>query len=216
MPERKRLLEGFKTFRKKYYEDSDWMQQLLKNGTHPDFFVIHCIDPRSGAATVFNTDPGELFGDRVMGALVPPYEEGNDFAASLSYAIKHKKIKHLIILGHTQCGGIEALVNNTNDKDIAGWMSSAQHAFDYAKTIVGIQNKQALCEETEKQAVIMGLKNLMTYPTVKDAFDKGDITLNGWLFDMKNAAIYGYNTAKSSFENLTDPQQGQQQQINSL
>ena len=94
MPERKKLLDGFKEFRKKYYKDSALMQDLVRDGANPDFFFINCIDPRSGAQTVFNADPGEIFGDRVMAAIVRPYEEGSNLAASLSYAIENKKIKH--------------------------------------------------------------------------------------------------------------------------
>ena len=211
MPERQRLLDGFKKFRKKYYEDSNLMEELVKNGANPDFFIVHCIDPRSGANKLFHASPGVLFGDRVMAALVPPYEEGSDFAASLSYAVEHKKVKHIIILGHTHCGGIEALVKGVQDKEIKGWMGKAQHAFDRAKAKVKGGDTHALCAETERQAVILGLKNLMSYPAVKKAFIKGDITLNGWLFDMEHGDILSYDAGKDTFESLINLPPGTQQ-----
>jgi carbonic anhydrase len=205
LPERKKLLEGFKIFRKKYYEDTDLMVRLSNEGASPDFFIIHCIDPRSGSNTLFDADPGTIFGDRVMAALVPPYEEGSDFAASLTYAVDYKKIKHVIILGHTECGGIEALVDDIENKEISGWMSKAKEAFEEAKIKVNTQDKSALYRETEKQAIIMGLKNLMTYPAVKNAFKKADITLNGWLYNLKEGAIYGYDPKIKDFVNITPP-----------
>lgn len=219
MPERKglrkELLKGFHKFRNKYYQgDNKLMPDLAQNGANPDFFIIHCIDPRSGANMVFDADPGKLFGDRVMAALVPPYQQGDDFAASLSFAVKHKKVKHIIIMGHTKCGGIAALVNGEKDKDISSWMGKAQDAFKKAKQKVNDpKDMDALCAETEKQAIIMGLKNLMTYPAVKDALKKGEITINGWLFNLEEGAIYGYDPTLRDFVNMTSPPKKREQKI---
>ena len=202
MPERKKLLRGFKIFREKYYENSTLMQDLVKKGAQPDFFVIHCIDPRSGAGTVFNSDPGSLFGNRVMAALVPPYKTGSSMAASLSCAIKDKKVKHVIILGHTHCGGIKALVEGSDDKSITLWMDKAKTAFKRAKSKVSSKDKHKLCAETEKQTIILGLKNLLSYPDVKQAFEAGSITLNGWLYDLESGDILGYDPGKDEFISL--------------
>lgn len=202
MPERKKLIDGFKVFKNKFYDKSALMKDLVNNGAHPDFFIIHCIDPRSGAGTVFNSKPGDLFGDRVMAALVPPYPEDKNLSASLSFAINHKHTKHIIILGHTQCGGIQALVDGTKDPSIQNWVSTAQSAFKRAKQKIKTNDKKALYEETEKQSVILSLKNLLTYPDVKDAFKAGKITINGWLFDMKHGDLLEYNPTIDEFQSL--------------
>jgi len=207
MPERQKLLRGFESFYQKYYEDSDLMDKLVHSGANPEFFIIHCIDPRSGAGKLFDADPGTLFGDRVMAALVPPYKKGSDFSASFSYAIKQKQIKHLIILGHTECGGIQALAQDIDDPEIAGWMKHNKKAFKKASKTLPDGHEQAILRETERQAIILSLKNLLTYPVVKQAFLDGKITLNGWLFDMKAGAIFGYEAGNGNFERLTHLQE---------
>jgi carbonic anhydrase len=207
--ERQKLIHGFKTFCDKYHRKSHVMQDLVKNGANPEFFIIHCIDARSGAGQVFHADPGELFGKRPMGAFVPPFagdKVKDDMAASLSYAVAVKKVKHVIVMGHTQCGGIEALVKGTDDPAIRSWMSGAREAFAraFAKTRRGGDNTiEHLCRETEKEAVIVTLKNLLTYPCVKKAFEAGEITLNGWLFDMEHGDLLAYDPGRNSFESLT-------------
>ncbi len=206
MPERQTLLKGFEYFRQEYYEHTHLMDKLAREGTHPDFFFIGCIDPRSGLQTIFHADPGRMFGDRVMAALVPPYEEGSDFNASLTYAVKYKQVKHIVILGHTQCGGIEALVSGLDDSAIAGWMQNARPALERARQKPACHDHETLCAETEKQAVILGLHNLLTYPAVREAFEAGAVTINGWLFDMKAGEILGYDPDENEFLPLSDQQ----------
>lgn len=199
----KDLLKGFDKFRQKFYEESNLMPNLVKKGAHPDFFVIHCIDPRSGADLVFNAEPGTMFGDRVMASIVPPYDDQDprsDFRASLTYAVDVKKVKELIVLGHTECGGIEALVTSADIKDISNWMSVAKPALEAAKKKVGDKDVDALCRETERQSVVMTLKNLMTYPPVRKAAEEGRLSIRGWLFDMKHGAIHAYNKKTDAFE----------------
>jgi carbonic anhydrase len=204
MPERKKLIEGFKKFKKKYYEHGQLMKELAENGASPDFFIIHCIDPRSGAGKLFDSDPGQIFGDRVMAAFVPEYEKGSEFAASLTYAITFKNIKHIIVLGHTECGGIEALVKGNKKPEINDWMNKAHSAFERAKRIAGTSDTNALCRETEKQAIIVSMKNLMSYPGIKKAFDEGKVSINGWLFDLKKGDLLEYKPGSSSFQSLLD------------
>jgi len=215
MPERQKLLDGFKRFQKKYYEDSNCMAQLAKDGAHPDFFIIYCMDPRSGADVIFDSEPGALFGKRPMAAFIPPYDTkkpASNMAASLNYAIKNKAIKHIVVVGHTECGGISALVDHVTDRDINGWVSLARPAYDRACELVGSDDREALCRETEKQAIILSLSNLMTYEAVKQAMDTRQITLNGWLFDITEGALYGYVPDTEKFEKLAENMTEQKQQ----
>lgn len=205
MPHIKKLLEGFKAFRQDNYEDHDIMPRLVADGAHPDIFMIACIDPRSGPSSIFKAEPGAMFGDRVMAALVPPYNPNDplsEIGASLTYAVDFKKVKDIIIMGHTECGGIEALVTHLDNKDISGWMGTAKMALERAANVVGDKDTKELCRETERQAVIMGMRNLMTYPSVQKAVKSGNLRIKGWMFDMKEGQILEYDLDKKSFEPL--------------
>jgi carbonic anhydrase len=205
MPHIQSLLKGFESFKKRYYDDTELMQSLVKEGANPEVFIIHCIDPRSGAGMIFDAQPGTLFGDRVMASLVPPYDPQDtksDFNASLTYAIAYKEVKDVIVMGHTYCGGIEALVNNIDDPAISGWMRAGEPALIRAKAKVGDTDIEALCRETERQAVTMSMRNLMTYPAVQDAVRAGKLRLQGWIFDMENAQLLGYDVNTGEFATL--------------
>jgi carbonic anhydrase len=202
---RGRLIEGFQRFRKKYYESgTHLMEKLAKDGAHPDFFVINCIDPRNGADLVFDAEPGQQFIHSQMAAIVPPYKKGlqPEVTASLSYAIDSKKIKHLIILGHSQCGGAAALAGGTPDQYVKSWVKMADRARRSAEKNVGHGNPDALWHETERQVVIMSFRNVLEYPVVKKAVAEGRLTVNGWFFNMEQGTLHEYIPEKNAFRQL--------------
>ncbi len=180
------------------------MEKLAKDGAHPDFFVINCIDPRNGADLVFDAQPGQQFIHSQMAAIIPPYNANRqcEVGASLSYAIDTKKIKHLIVMGHSLCGGVSALVDGTSDHYIDSWTKMAGQAKTAAKTKVGANDHTVLQHETERQVVIMSLRNLMEYPMVKKALQEGRLTVNGWFFDMEKGTLHEYNPATKAFKQL--------------
>lgn len=205
---RSKLIEGFNRFRKKYYESGEkLMEKLAREGATPEFFVINCIDPRNGADIVFDTQPGQQFIRSQMAAIIPPYKAGEqpELYASLSFAANHKKIKHIIIMGHSLCGGIAALVEGTDDGYISAWVGMAREARELARHKVGDKDLAALERETEKQVIIKSLQNLTEYPMIKNALASGDITINGWFFDMRNGSLHEYDPNMGDFRQLSPP-----------
>ena len=112
------LKEGFKDFKKNYYEnDKSYINKLVKSGQKPKFMVIACSDSRVDPAILFQTKPGEVFAVRNVANLVPPYspDKGHHgVSAAIEFGVLDLKIKHIIILGHAHCGGITTLCNNFN------------------------------------------------------------------------------------------------------
>ena len=203
----KKLVDGFNRFRTRYYESgARLMEKLAKDGANPDFFIINCIDPRNGADLVFDAEPGQQFVRSQMAAIIPPYDESlrPEITASLSYAIEAKKIKHIVIMGHSQCGGVAALVDGTSDNYISAWVKTAQKAKQAAEAVVGTGNEAALHRETEQQVIIMSLKNLLEYPMVKTALLEGRLTVNAWFFDLEKGALHEYEPGRNKFIQLSE------------
>ena len=202
----KKLVEGFNRFRERYYKDGNGlMDKLAKDGARADFFIVNCIDPRNGADLVFDAEPGQQFIHSRMGAIVPPYDPNKqpELNASLSYACDTMKVKHLIIVGHTQCGGVAALVSGTPDRYIEAWVKTAQEAERIAAKKVGTADSSALHRETERQVVIMSYNNILEYPMVKKAMQEGRLTVSGWLFDMEKGTLNEYQPETGTFKQLS-------------
>jgi len=204
---KKKLVDGFNRFRAKYYEGgARLMEKLAREGAHPDFFIINCIDPRTGADLVFDAEPGQQFVRSQMAAIIPPYDAKKrpEISASLSYAIDTKKVEHLIVMGHSQCGGVAALVDGTSDQYIESWVKLAMQAKHAAaaNTDIDHKDKAAVLRETERQVVIMSFKNLMEYPMVKKAVQEGRLTVDGWFFDLEKGTLHEYKPATNEFKQL--------------
>lgn len=85
---------------------------LLKQGQSPKTMIIGCSDSRVDPAILTNCAPGDIFTVRNVANLVPPYQEDggqHGVSAALEFAVCHLGVEHIIVLGHSQCGGIDAL-----------------------------------------------------------------------------------------------------------
>jgi carbonic anhydrase len=194
----KKLLAGYQDFREKYASDRDSvMRHLAHHGQNPDFMVVACSDSRVDPALLLQTEPGDVFVVRDVANIVPPFEKDNGHhgvSAALEFGICYLNIKHLIILGHSQCGGIQALLNQDTlkqDDFISNWMSLL--ASDHLPDTV---------DQCAQQALLQSYQNCLSFPWIKQRVDQGELRIHLWFFDIKNAEISAYNATEKQFQPL--------------
>lgn len=198
-----KLVEGFEHYRKYKYEGEDaLMPQLVKEGQSPRYFMISCIDSRSNPGTIFRSPPGSFFSHKAMGAIVRPYKQGTALAAALQFALEYNDVKIIIVLGHTQCGAINALVNDMDDDEISSFVSVAKSGLEKAKACCSSPDE--ITTQTEKETVLESAENLKTYPSVQKALDEERIVIKPWLFDMANGDLLEHNESSGTFEIITE------------
>lgn len=196
------MISGFQTFQETYFkEHPELFKTLTEVGQSPKTLVIACSDSRVDPAILFNTEPGDLFVIRNVANLVPPYQPDgghHSTSAALEFATRDLKVQNVVILGHSQCGGIHALVDshchdNPMERDfICSWVSIADDAVtDPASEPYGA--------ETEQGAIKVSLNNLMTYPWVRERVEAKNLELHGWWFDIGEGALWGWNADKDAF-----------------
>lgn len=195
----KKLIQGYCSFREKYASvDNSIMQQLADNGQNPQAMVVACCDSRVDPALILQCDPGDLFTVRNVANIIPPYEadEGHHgTSAALEFGICYLNVKHLIILGHSQCGGINALLNSESLQQndfIQRWVSliktdnsSFQDVNDFAK-----------------QALIYSYQNCLTFPWIKQRLTEKNLAIHLWFFDIKEAEIFSYSFKEQRYQKL--------------
>src|SRR5579872_861659 len=125
-----KILNGYRAFREKYaLGDQSIMQYLSNYGQQPQIMVVACCDSRVDPALILQCDPGDLFVVRNVANIIPPYEMDiahHGTSAALEFGVRVLNVNHLILLGHSQCGGIQALLNSheSNKNDfITNWVS---------------------------------------------------------------------------------------------
>lgn len=199
------LLKGFKMFRKDNYEGkSPVMKRLVEEGQSPDYFIISCIDSRSNPGTIFRPEPGTFFAHKAMGAIVRPYKKGTALAAALQFALIHNKVKEIIVLGHTGCGAIKAMVEKLDDEEISSFMDVAKAGMEKAaKTCDGVCTHEEMLRHTEEEIILLSAENLKSYPSVANALAENRVIIRPWLFNMESGELLQYSHDFKQFVPLT-------------
>jgi len=200
----KKILKGYQLFREKYVlDDQSIMQPLSYHGQKPEVMVIACCDSRVDPALILQCDPGDLFVVRNVANSVPPYEKDSAYhgtSAALEFGICYLGIKHLILLGHSQCGGIEALLKPTNNKEndfINNWVSIIKK-HDHKLHHVNYHT----IDSYTKLALQQSQYNCMTFPWIKDMVLNTKLTIHLWFFDIKTGQIFTYYKQENSYKPL--------------
>jgi carbonic anhydrase len=191
-----KILDGYQTFREKYaLGDKSVMQYLSDQGQQPRIMFVACCDSRVDPALILQCEPGDLFVVRNVANIVPPFEKDeahHGTSAALEFGVRFLEVEHLILLGHSQCGGIQALLNtntiNQNDF-ISNWVSlietdgSNHHdADDYAKL-----------------ALQHSYENCLTFPWINEKLKQKKLIIHLWFFDIKTGQIFTYSDTKKEY-----------------
>jgi carbonic anhydrase len=108
------LTDRYRRFKHRHFvPNADHYEELATYGQSPDTMVISCSDSRVDPETIFSAMPGELFILRNIANLVPPFETGGNYhgvSAAIEFGVLNLRVKHLIVLGHSGCGGVKASI----------------------------------------------------------------------------------------------------------
>ena len=205
----KQLIDGFQRFRERSFADKDAeFHDLVQFGQTPSTLVVGCCDSRVDPALIFDCAPGDLFVIRNVANLVPPAENQGHYhgtSAALEFGVRNLAVKHIIVLGHAQCGGIHALLEGgvaRDDSFIAEWMSIARAAREQTELEFGGASSEVRHRACEQQAILVSLNNLMTFPWIRERVEQGSLALHGWYFDIERGELLGYNATARQFEML--------------
>jgi carbonic anhydrase len=201
------FVEGFERFHAKYFGKDGGLFARLRQGQNPSALVISCCDSRADPGMLLGAGPGDIFVVRNVANLVPPYRTGAEMPgirADIEFAIKGLDVSHIVILGHSGCGGIRALmdgegITNRQFEFIGNWVSIAREARervlrDHADDSPAVQTRA--CEHA---AIELSLGNLMSFPWIRERVEAGKLTLHGWFFDIEKGELLAYSADTRSF-----------------
>ena len=203
--------EGNKLFRTYFKKNKEALLSLVERGQSPKALFIGCSDSRVIPDLMVQSNPGDLFVIRNVGNFVPPYRPDEDFhatASGIEYAVSILEVQEIIICGHTHCGACKALYQTLEDPSLVHtkkWLELGESAKTSAILSLGASApKEDLLRLTEKLSVIKQIENLLTYPVVKKRFEKGNLSIHGWYYDIETGYIEYYNADSYEFLPLKD------------
>jgi len=203
----KHLLDGYRTFStQRLPTEQTRYRDLSVKGQSPEVMVIGCCDSRVSPEVIFDAGPGELFVVRNVANLVPVYEPdggAHGISAALEYAVNVLRIKHIVVLGHAQCGGIRAFIDKIEPLSPGDFIGRWMQMFIKPGEVVEQRDHETMQQFTvriEKAAIFRSLENLMTFPFVKERVQKGEMDLHGAYFGVAEGTLFVLDKATKEFK----------------
>jgi len=203
----KHLLEGYKAFAtQRLPTEQTRFRELSVKGQSPEVMVIGCCDSRVSPEVIFDVGPGELFVVRNIANLVPVYQPdgtAHGVSAALEYAVTVLKVKHIVVLGHAQCGGIRAFVDKIEPLTPGDFIGKWMKMFIKPGEVVEQREHESMAqfvERIEKAAVFRSLENLMTFPFVRKAVDGGQMQTHGAYFGVAEGSLFVLDKTTKEFK----------------
>lgn len=174
-----RLIFGNIDYQNSLEKEKEYLFDLAVNGQKPHTLFIGCCDSRVIPEQFTNSKPGELFVLRNIANHVPKFEDKVvSVGSAITYAVKYLNVDHVVICGHTRCGGVLATndLDNIDDYSLKTWVS-------------GLKN-------TVEDNVVHSMNNLKTYPIIQEYLQNKKINLHAWIYDIEtlNVKIWdGFN-----------------------
>lgn len=202
------LLDGFKRFHEKNFEqDTRLYRQLSTKGQSPRVMMIACSDSRVDPSILFDASAGEMFVLRNVANLVPPYQQDDGSyhgtSAALEFAVRHLGVEHVVVLGHSACGGIRRLMDKAHDEKndefsfIDPWVKIAEKA--RPRLAKGAEVTKEDCTDCERNAITVSLKNLESFPWIRSRLEKGELEIHGWYFSLETGQLEVWDESKRRF-----------------
>lgn len=202
------LTDRYRRFKHRIFvPNADQYEELATYGQSPEIMLISCCDSRVDPETIFNAMPGELFVARNVANLIPPYETGGKFhgvSAGVEFAVLNLRVKHIVVMGHSGCGGVKAALDQsaaiqTEAQFISRWMSMLDDARLSVLASHQMASQAEKLDALEKEGIKTSIKNLRTFPFVKEREDKGKLNLHGAHFDIKTGTLSVLNHSRGQF-----------------
>ena len=207
----KTLLDGYRSFRtQRLPTEQSRYRELSERGQSPEVMVIGCCDSRVSPEVIFDAKPGELFVVRNIANLVPVYAPdggAHGVSAALEFAVQVLGVKHIVVLGHDQCGGIRAFIDKIaplSPGDFIGrWMSMFIKPGEIVEQREH-ETMQDFATRIEKAAVLRSLENLMTFPYVQILVECGKLKLHGAYFGVAEGSLFVLDKTTKEFRSVKE------------
>ncbi len=203
MPEKKipnglpdSLREGHKRFLQNDYASNKELYAHLADGQSPKVMWIGCADSRVPAERILGAELGDLFLLRNVANIVPPLAADEaSVGSALHFAVDQLKVSHLVVCGHSDCGGIKALSQLGKvpmDPMLSSWVEYAVPALEDCEG--------GSIESIAKSNVISQAEHLLEYPCVADAVAEGRLAIHACYYEIGIGRLEQYDPSKESWE----------------
>lgn len=192
-----KLLQNNKAWAEAMLQEEPGFFDRLSSMQRPEFFWIGCSDSRVPANEIVGLAPGEVFVHRNVANLVA-HTDLNCLSAA-QYAVDVLKVKHIIIAGHYDCGGVRTALAGQHHGIVDNWIRSIRDTYmAHQKDLEQLDSDEKLDRLCELN-VMRQVDNLCHTRIVQNAWKRGDeLCVHGWIYRLKDGILHDLNVTKRS------------------
>eukprot|EP01080_Neovahlkampfia_damariscottae_P002525 gene2525-3230_t len=202
------LLRGHKEFLNTTFKHGeDEYERLAKEGQSPKTLYFSCSDSRVVPNFITNSAPGEIFVHRNVGNFIPHFNSNaNEAGATIEFAVNVLGVKEIIVCSHQHCGACASLYNDELDikkfPHLSQWLSHGKNTRKIVEHMIknGEIKEEEKREMTEKVSVLEQIRNLMTYPNIKEKVENNELELYAWYFTIETGCVEYYDQVDHAFK----------------
>lgn len=198
-----RILEGNKNYvAEKLKEDPTYFKRHAE-GQAPSFLWIGCSDSRVHPSELTQTDKGEIFVHRNIANMV--VHTDLNMLSVVQYAVEVLKVKHVIVCGHYECGGVVASMDNVDRGLVNKWLRNIKEVYSKnGKELRAIADFNQRARRLVELNVVQQVYNLAETSIIQKAWKNREVQLHGWVYDMEDGLIKDLKCMVDEIEDL-DP-----------
>jgi len=176
----------------------------LAEGQHPTYLWIGCADSRVPAEEITNSLPGQIFVQRNIANMV--VHTDYNLLGVVNFAVKTLKVKHIIICGHYDCGGIKAAMGNESFGLLDNWLAHLKDVYkNYAAELNAIDDPEKRSRRFVELNVREQIDNLAKLAFIQEEWQEGQFPyIHGWVFNVENGALINLDMTINSASHLDD------------
>jgi carbonic anhydrase len=165
----------------------DYFKNLAK-GQSPEILYIGCSDSRVTAEDLMGVQPGEVFIHRNIANLVNNIDL--NVMSVINYAIRHLEVKHVVVCGHYNCGGVKAAMQAKDLGILNPWLRNIRDVYRLHKTeLNAIADEEARYNRLVELNVQEQCVNLIKTAAVQQAHKERGLSVHGWVFNISNGQL---------------------------
>lgn len=174
----------------------------LAHGQSPKFLWIGCSDSRVPATEITNALPGSIFVQRNIANMVTHTD--SNLLSVVYYAVKHLKVRHIIVCGHYGCGGVKAAMTNKNYGFLDNWLVHIKDTYRmHKKELDAIEDVEARENRFVELNIMEQVNNLAMVSFIQEEWDAGEFPhIHGWVYKVDDGLIRDLNVTVNSSAHL--------------
>ena len=174
----------------KTHQNPDYFQELSKGQT-PEILYIGCSDSRVTAEDLMGAQPGELFIHRNVANMVVSIDL--NVMSVINYAVTHLKVKHVVVCGHYECGGVKASLQPLDMGILNPWLRNIRDVYrTHQAELDAITDEQKKFDRLVEKNVEEQCINVIKTAAVQKAHKERGLTVQGWVFDMRTGKLIDF------------------------